>query len=82
LLHHVSAEPYELNVGRFIQDHRDHVITAGFEGFGFTARRRDAQGRASGPAVTALTLDELAALLEADECGAASQEVPRRRGGT
>jgi hypothetical protein len=57
-------EEYGLNIGRFMADHeKDWVISAGFEGRGFEARRRDSSGRGYGTRYAALTLDELAALL-------------------
>jgi hypothetical protein len=58
------AEDYGLNIGRFIHEHPGWLITAGFEGYGFAARRRDSDGRASGKPLSALTLDELAELIE------------------
>lgn len=54
-----TAAGYELNIGRFIREHPGWIVAAGFEGTGYRARRRD-----GGPWVSALTLDELAALLE------------------
>jgi hypothetical protein len=61
------SEPYGINVGRFIEDHPDWVIMAGFEGVGYSARRRDDRGRGAGISESALTLDELAARLAAQE---------------
>jgi hypothetical protein len=58
-----SGAEYGLNVSRWKADHPDHVLLAGPYGTGFTARRKDRWGRGRGGPVTALTLDELAALL-------------------
>lgn len=58
-----GEEEYGLNVGRFIRDHPDWVVVAGFEGVGYCAQRRDGHGHGAGPRVSALTLDELAAKL-------------------
>lgn len=54
---------YGLNVGRFLRDHPDHVLTEGDGGFGYRAWLKDGEGRAYGSALEALTLDELAAKL-------------------
>jgi hypothetical protein len=60
-------EPYELNVGRFIEDYGERwTITAGPRSEaseGYAARRRGTHW----PVFTALSLDELAALLDAQE---------------
>lgn len=58
------GDGYELNVGRFIADHPGWLVAAGFENYGWRARPRAGPG----PWVSALTLDELAAML--DEAGA------------
>jgi hypothetical protein len=55
---------YGENVGQFIRDHRDYVIRAGFEGFGYSAQKRDANGRGKGVRIERLTLDELDAVLK------------------
>ncbi len=55
---------YGLNVVQFLKDHQDWVISPGFEGVGYSAQRPDDAGRGAGPRVEALTLDELATLLE------------------
>jgi hypothetical protein len=55
---------YDLNVWRFKADHPDYCLRAGFEGFGFEAQKRDPNGRPVGERYTALTLDELAIMLE------------------
>jgi hypothetical protein len=55
---------YDLNVGRWKADHPDYCLRAGFEGFGFEAQKRDPNGRPVGDRHTALTLDELAIMLE------------------
>ena len=60
---------YLLNIGRFIEDHPGHVIESP-RGIGYQARRKK-RGRAVGPAVYALTLDELAGLI---------RQQPRRLG--
>jgi hypothetical protein len=59
------TDDYGLNVGQFLRDHPQWVITAGPEGSGYTARRKDALGRPGGPRYSALTLDELAAKIGA-----------------
>ena len=53
---------YDLNVGRFIQDHPAWWVRVGFEGFGFEAQHRETRERFS-----ALTLDELAGKLQEHE---------------
>jgi hypothetical protein len=58
---------YDLNIGRFIEDHRDYVIRAGPGGFGYQVQLRDDSGKGVGERWSALTLDELAAQLEAAE---------------
>ncbi len=64
----VTGLEYGLNVGKWIKDHPEYHLQGGFEGLGFTAKRRNEQGQAVGSPVTAMTLDELAALV--DMCGA------------
>jgi hypothetical protein len=64
----VTGLEYGLNVGKWIKDHPEYLLQSGFEGLGFTAKRRNEQGQAVGNPVTAMTLDELAALVEM--CGA------------
>jgi hypothetical protein len=54
---------YDVNVGRFLADHPDYCLRAGFEGFGYEAQKRDRYGHPVGERYTALTLDELAATL-------------------
>jgi hypothetical protein len=56
-------EEYDLNVGRWMADHPDYCLRAGFEGFGFEAQKRDPNGRPVGERCAALTLDELAVML-------------------
>lgn len=61
-------EPYGLNIGRFIADHRERwVITAAPYGGGFAARWRNPAGRPRGQAFTALTLDQLSEILEREQ---------------
>lgn len=60
---------YDLNVGRFLADHPDYCLRAGFEGFGYEAQKRDPNGRPAGERYTALTLDELAAMLADADAG-------------
>jgi hypothetical protein len=60
----VTGSEYGLDVGKWIKNHPEYLLQCGFEGLGFTARRRNDQGRAVGRPVAALTLDELAALVE------------------
>ncbi len=54
---------YDLNVGRWMADHPDYCLRIGLEGFGYIAQRRDDQGHGVGERYSALTLDELAAML-------------------
>ena len=51
-------------MGRFIRDHAGWIVCAGFEGFGYRARRRE-----GGPWLSALTLDELAQILHGEDAG-------------
>lgn len=69
-------EEYDLNIGRFIDDHRDYVIQAGPGGFGYQAQLRDDSGKGVGERWSALTLDELAAMLRA---GTVSGPLSRAR---
>lgn len=55
---------YKSNVSRWLDDHRGHVLMAGPYGKGYSARRKNGYGHGTGEPVTALTLDELAALLD------------------
>lgn len=59
-----TGSEYGLNVSKWIKDHPEHRLQRGFEGLGFTATRRNEQGEIIGKPVTAMTLDELAALVE------------------
>jgi hypothetical protein len=54
---------YDLNVGRFIEDHPGYIVKIGLDGFGYETQRRDERGHGAGERYSALTLDELAALL-------------------
>lgn len=69
-------DEYDLNVGRWIEDHPDYILRAGFEGFGYEAQHRETRER-----VSALTLDELAAKLDgAGEVGlSAGSELTDQR---
>lgn len=58
---------YDLNIGRFIKDHPSHVISAAPSACGYSARRKDGDGRPTGPRLTALTLDELAAMIAEEQ---------------
>jgi hypothetical protein len=60
----VTGLVYGLNVGKWIKNHPEYLLLSGSDGWGFTARRRNEQGRAVGSPVAALTLDELAALVD------------------
>jgi hypothetical protein len=62
-----SVNEYGINVAQFIQDHRNYIIRAGFEGFGYSAQRRGPNGRGTGERIERLTLDELAAVLKEAE---------------
>lgn len=55
---------YGLNVGKWIKDYPDYALQAGFNAVGFSARRRNEHGRPGGAPIAALTLDELAALID------------------
>jgi hypothetical protein len=66
----VYVRDYDLNVGRFLADHPDYCLRAGSEGSGFEAQKRDRHGHPVGQRYTALTLDELAALLARADAGA------------
>ena len=61
----LSAGGWGLNIGGFMDAHRDWLIKGRGGGFGWTAQRRDASGRPRGPVLDARTLDELAALIRA-----------------
>jgi hypothetical protein len=65
----VYMHEYDLNVGRFLADHPDYCLRAGFEGFGYEAQKRDRHGHPAGQRYSALTLDELAAMLASAEAG-------------
>jgi hypothetical protein len=60
---------YDLNVGRFLEDHPGYVVKIGLEGFGYEARRRDERGYGVGGRYAALTLDELAVMLAEADAG-------------
>ena len=60
----VTGLVYGLNVGKWIKNHPEYLLLSGSDGRGFIARRRNEQGRAVGSPVAALTLDELAALVD------------------
>jgi hypothetical protein len=51
----VTGLEYGLNVGKWIKDHPEYLLQSGFEGLGFTAKRRNEQGHAVGSPVTAMT---------------------------
>lgn len=59
---------YGDNIGKFLQDFEERwAIFAGPGGFGYEARRRDADGRGRGPGLVASDLDALAELCRAAE---------------
>ena len=63
-----TGEPaggWGLNIGEFIKAYPDWLIRGGFDGFGHTAQRKVA-GRPTGPVLSALSLDELAAKIRAE----------------
>ena len=60
----VTGSEYGLDVGKWIKNHPEYLLQSGFEGLGVTAKRRNELGRAVGRPVTALTLDELAVLVD------------------
>ncbi len=45
---------YDMNVGRWIEDHPTYTLRIGFENYGYAARHRE-----TGEECSALTLDEL-----------------------
>ena len=62
-----EAQRYGENVGRFIADHeRFWIITVGPGGFGYSGWRR-IRGRGHGERYSALTLDQLAAILQREQ---------------
>lgn len=75
-IHAPEPEHFGLNVGAFENAFPCWRLSAAFDGQGFAARRV-INGRRAGPAVTAMTLDELAAKLP--EAPAPGQR-PRRLG--
>lgn len=54
---------YEFNVGRFLADFPHYCVQIGSEGFGYIAQKRDEYGHGVGERYSALTFDELAAML-------------------
>ena len=77
-----TAQPdsFGLNVASFENAFPGWQLTAAFNGFGFAARRV-VNGRRAGPAVTAMTLDELAAKLPEAQARQAPAETRPRAGG-
>jgi hypothetical protein len=79
------AEPsggWGVNVGGFIEAHRDWVIRGALNGFGYTAQAKaggrakgKAGGRAKGAMLIAVSLDELAAKIRAAGQGSAPPAV-------
>jgi hypothetical protein len=63
------AKEYGLNIGAFIADHPNHVISAGFEGIGYQAQRKSDRGHGVGHRWSDLTLDGLAGQLEEADAG-------------
>lgn len=61
---------FGLNVGAWMKAYPCYVLQGGFDGFGFVCWRRNGEGRKSGAAMTAATLDELAAAVEHREAQA------------
>lgn len=57
-----NTASYGQNVTAFERDHPGWRLSAGFDGFGYTARRRV---RGGSPPLTGRTLDELAAAIDA-----------------
>jgi hypothetical protein len=55
----IPGQRYELNVGLWLEEHRDWVLQIGPDGYGYEARRRDEVGRGTGTPVFNLTLDGL-----------------------
>lgn len=58
-----------VNIGQFIRSHPDHVVSAGPSGIGYSVKTKNKYGKGVGPAITALSLDELTDLLDAEDEG-------------
>jgi hypothetical protein len=71
-----GAEPdgsqWGLNIGGFIAARQGWLIRGGFDGYGWTAQRKDSRGWARGPVLASLSLDELDAKIAAAEASTAS----------
>lgn len=63
-IHTPTGGTYDLNVGRLIDDYPDFYIRGGFEGVGYQAQKRSA-ALPRGKAIVAMSLDELAAKMDA-----------------
>lgn len=55
---------FGLNVGKWMRAYPDFVLQCGVDGFGFRCWRRNEAGRPVGPGIEALSLDELADVID------------------
>ena len=55
---------FGLNVGEWMRAYPDYILQGGFEGFGYVCWRRNKLGRPSGQGISALSLDELADVID------------------
>jgi hypothetical protein len=55
---------FGLNVGEWMRAYPEYILQGGFEGFGYVCWRRNELGRSSGPSISALSLDELADVID------------------
>jgi len=60
----VAGGRFGLNVGKWMQAYPDFVLQGGVDGFGFRCWRRNELGNPSGPGIEALSLDELADVID------------------
>jgi hypothetical protein len=61
---------FGLNITAWMRAYPGYVLQGGFDGFGFVCWRRSADGRKSGEPMTAMTLDDLAGLVDHREAHA------------
>ena len=82
------SKQYGQNVKQLLDDYGHWVITAGFEGIGYNARRRNPKNsHGHGPPVAAMTLDGLAEVMSAEdeadaELAAANKRADEIQAGT
>jgi len=60
-----TGDKWGVNIGGFVRHYDGWVIRAGPGNLGYSAQARNATGRPAGPRLDALTLDELAAKIDA-----------------